>query len=111
MDRETFTATIQAFQNRRPFKPFTVALVDGDRYEVDRPNVLALGDGAAVLLAPGTCRCSLTTRASARSLATCPDVGPGHPDRYQGSAGLPPAPTRANRIVGRCAPPSSGWPA
>lgn len=53
MDRENFTTTIQAFQNRRPFKPFTVALVDGDRYEVDRPNVLALGDGAAVLLALG----------------------------------------------------------
>ena len=53
MDRETFTATIGAFQARRPFKPFTVALIDGDRYEVDRPNVLALGDGAAVLLAPG----------------------------------------------------------
>lgn len=53
MDRETFTATIGAFQTRKPFKPFTVALVDGERYEVDRPNVLALGDGAAVLLAPG----------------------------------------------------------
>jgi hypothetical protein len=53
MDRETFTAAIEAFQSRRPFRPFTVALVDGDRYEVDRPNVLALGDGAAVLLAPG----------------------------------------------------------
>jgi hypothetical protein len=53
MDRATFTEAIQAFQNRRPFKPFTVALVDGDRYEVDRPNVLALGDGVAVLLAPG----------------------------------------------------------
>jgi hypothetical protein len=53
MDRETFAATIQALQTRRPFKPFTVALVDGNRYEVDRPNVLALGDGAAVLLAPG----------------------------------------------------------
>jgi hypothetical protein len=53
MDRETFTATVEALQTRRPFQPFTVALVDGDRYEVDRPNVLALGDGAAVLLAPG----------------------------------------------------------
>ncbi|MGL4552516.1 MAG: hypothetical protein ACRC33_15185 [Gemmataceae bacterium] len=53
MDRETFTTTIEALQNRRPFKPFTVALLDGDRYEVDRPNVLALGEGAAVLLAPG----------------------------------------------------------
>ena len=53
MDRETFTATIQALQNRRPFKPFTVALVDGDRYEVDRPNVLAVGEGIAILVAPG----------------------------------------------------------
>jgi len=53
MDRATFTATIESFQVRRPFRPFTVALVDGDRYEVDRPNVLALGDGAAVLLASG----------------------------------------------------------
>ena len=52
MDRETFTATIQALQSRTPFKPFTVALVNGDRYEVDRPNVLALGDGMAVLVAP-----------------------------------------------------------
>lgn len=53
MDRETFTATIQALQNRKPFKPFTVALGDGERYEVNRPDTLALGDGAAVLLAPG----------------------------------------------------------
>lgn len=53
MDRETFTATIQAFQNRRPFKPFTVALVDGDRHEVDRPNMLAVGEGLAILIAPG----------------------------------------------------------
>ena len=53
MERETFTATIGALQARRPFRPFTVALVDGERYEVDRPNVLALGDGAAVFLAPG----------------------------------------------------------
>ena len=53
MDRATFAETIRAFRNRPPFKPFTVALVNGDRYEVDRPEVLALGDGAAVLLAPG----------------------------------------------------------
>lgn len=53
MDRESFIATIQAFQERRPFKPFTVALVDGDRYEVDRPNILAAGEGIAVLISPG----------------------------------------------------------
>jgi hypothetical protein len=53
MDRETFTATILAFRTRTPFRPFTVALVNGDRYEVDRPEILAIGDGVAVLLAPG----------------------------------------------------------
>ena len=53
MDREMFTTTIQTLQNRRPFKPFTVALVDGERYEVDRPNVLALGEGMAVFISPG----------------------------------------------------------
>jgi hypothetical protein len=53
MDRETFTAAIESLQTRRPFRPFTVAMVDGDRHEVDRPNVLALGDGMAVLIAPG----------------------------------------------------------
>ena len=29
-----------------------VALVDGDRYEVDRPNILAVGEGIAVLISP-----------------------------------------------------------
>jgi hypothetical protein len=53
MDRDTFTATIRACRNRTPFRPFTVALVNGDRYEVDRPDVLALGEGMAVLVAPG----------------------------------------------------------
>jgi hypothetical protein len=36
MDRETFTETIRALRNRVPFRPFMVALVNGDRYEVDR---------------------------------------------------------------------------
>ena len=49
----TFTTTIQALQDRRPFKPFTVALVNGERYEIDRPNILAVGEGIAILIAPG----------------------------------------------------------
>jgi hypothetical protein len=48
-----FTTTIEAFQNRRTFKLFTVALVNGDRYEVDRPNILAVGEGVAILISPG----------------------------------------------------------
>ncbi len=50
MDRETSTTTIEALQNRRPFKPFTVALVDGNRDEVDRPNILAVGEGVGQVI-------------------------------------------------------------
>jgi len=53
MDSESFTATIRTFRNRTPFRPFTVALLNGDRYEVDQPGVLAVGEGIAVLIAPG----------------------------------------------------------
>lgn len=53
MDRETFAATMRAFRNRTPFRPFTVALVTGDRYEVDHPEALALRDGLALFAAPG----------------------------------------------------------
>ena len=53
MDREKFSETIRAFRNRQPFTPFTVAMVNGDRYEVDRPDILAVGEGLALLVAPG----------------------------------------------------------
>lgn len=53
IDQGTFITTIESLQNRRPFRPFTVALVDGERYEVDRPNILAVGEGIAILIAPG----------------------------------------------------------
>ena len=46
MDRGTFTETIQAFKYRKPFRPFTVALVNGDRFEVDFADVVAVRDGA-----------------------------------------------------------------
>ena len=53
MDRETFNASIVTLVERKPFKPFTVAMLNGDRFEVDHVRALALGDGAAVYLAPG----------------------------------------------------------
>jgi hypothetical protein len=53
MDREVFTETMHAFRNRTPFKPFTVAMMNGDRLEVDHPGALALRDGMAVFVAPG----------------------------------------------------------
>ena len=56
MDRETFTETIRAFKHRTPFRPFTVATVNGSRYEVDHPDALALRDGVALFAGPEACR-------------------------------------------------------
>jgi len=53
MDRESFSNTIQAFKHRLPFQPFTVAMVNGDRLEVDHPDALAVRDGMALFAAPG----------------------------------------------------------
>lgn len=53
MDRETFSNTIRAFKHRLPVQPFTVAMVNGDRLEVDHPDALAVRDGMAMFAAPG----------------------------------------------------------
>ena len=53
MDRDTFNGTIRAFKHRTPFRPFTVAMVNGDRLEVDHPDALAVRDGLALFAAPG----------------------------------------------------------
>lgn len=53
MDRATFDATIRTFQRRSPYQPFTVALVNGDRVEVDRPDAIVVRDGVALYAAPG----------------------------------------------------------
>jgi hypothetical protein len=53
MDRESFSNTIQAFKHRLPFQPFAVAMVNGDRLEVDHPDALAVRDGMALFAAPG----------------------------------------------------------
>jgi hypothetical protein len=53
MDRERFDSTIRLFKNLRPFVPFTVAMVDGDRLEVDYPDALAVREGVALFVGPG----------------------------------------------------------
>ena len=53
MDRETFTEAIVAFMDRRPFRPFTVVTVSGNRYEVDNPKSVAVNDGVALFAGPG----------------------------------------------------------
>jgi hypothetical protein len=53
MDRDTFDGTIRQFKHRTPFRPFTVAMVNGDRLEVDHPDALAVRDGVALFAGPG----------------------------------------------------------
>ena len=81
MDRETFTTTIQALQDRRPFKPFMVALVNEDRYEVDRPNSLAVGEGIAILIAPGSVPVFFDHEGVRQVIGDLSGRGPSHPDR------------------------------
>ena|GEM_PF-447101 len=53
MDRDTFDATMRTFKSRIPFRPFTVAMVNGDRLEVDHPDALAIRDGVALFARSG----------------------------------------------------------
>ncbi len=50
MQPETFDETLRAFKNRKPFKPFTISLVNGDRFEVDFPDALVIRNGVAVYI-------------------------------------------------------------
>ncbi len=53
MQAENFDLALTAFRQRSPFRPFTVALVNGDRFEVDHPAALVVRDGVAVYIAAG----------------------------------------------------------
>jgi hypothetical protein len=53
MDRDTFTETIRAFKNRTPYKPFTIATVNGNRYEIDFPDAIVVREGLAMFVGPG----------------------------------------------------------
>lgn len=53
MNADNFDHTLTAFVKRNPFRPFTVALVNGDRFEVDHANALVVRDGVAVYVGPG----------------------------------------------------------
>ena len=53
MEANNFDQTLNAFKRRSPYRPFTVALVNGDRFEVDHPDALVVRDGVAIYIAPG----------------------------------------------------------
>jgi hypothetical protein len=53
VDANNFDNALQAFRRRVPFRPFTVVLVNGDRFEVDHHEALVVRDGVAVFVGPG----------------------------------------------------------
>jgi len=53
VETDNFDRTLNAFKRRSPFRPFRVALVNGDRFEVDYPDALVVRDGVAVYISAG----------------------------------------------------------
>ena len=53
MTAENFERTLQAFQERSPFPPFTVVLLSGREFEIDHPRALVHRDGVAIFVGPG----------------------------------------------------------
>jgi hypothetical protein len=53
MDRDTFDGALRILKHRMPFRPFVVAMVNGDRLDVDYPDALAYRDGVALFVASG----------------------------------------------------------
>jgi hypothetical protein len=48
---QNFAKSLSGFHRRRPFKPFDVELVTGERIQVDHPEALAFrGEGIAVYI-------------------------------------------------------------
>jgi len=53
VDAANFDNTLTALRRRVPFHPFTVVLVNGDRYEVDHHDSFVVRDGVAIYVMPG----------------------------------------------------------
>jgi hypothetical protein len=52
MTIEVFETTLRALMRREPFEPFTVELLDGERFVVDRPDAVGFNAGAAGFIGP-----------------------------------------------------------
>ena len=53
MTANNFEQTLEAFQERSPFQPFTVVLLSGRQFEIDHPRAMVHRDGVAVFVGPG----------------------------------------------------------
>ncbi len=56
MTPNNFERSLRSYQRRTPFRPFTVELVSGSRFQVDHPEALAVVRGglAVFVAADGT---------------------------------------------------------
>lgn len=52
MTDANFKKSLLAFIRRRPFKPFQVELVSGDRFTVEHPEALVQGGAVAAYINP-----------------------------------------------------------
>ena len=53
MTAKRFDDVLQGMAGRLPFRPFTVEIVGGQRFQIDHPAALAYRGGAAVFFSPG----------------------------------------------------------
>jgi hypothetical protein len=53
MTAENFENALISFRDQKPFHPFTVELIGGERFEVDYPGALLIRDGVAVYIKAG----------------------------------------------------------
>ena len=53
MAQQNFTDTLTTLWRLRPFRPFTVELLTGQRFEVDRADAMIYREGTAVFIGPG----------------------------------------------------------
>ena len=53
MTAENFNIALEGLKQRKPFHPFTVELIGGQRVEIDHPGALVVRDGVAVFISPG----------------------------------------------------------
>lgn len=53
MSSEAFDETLLTLKRWTPFRPFAIALINGDCVEVDCPDLIAVRDGVGVYAGPG----------------------------------------------------------
>jgi hypothetical protein len=53
MTPSNFEQNLKAFQERSPYRPFTMVLHSGRQFEVDHPGALVHRDGVALFAGPG----------------------------------------------------------